>query len=313
MKNKLVYILTITTFLLCGCNNKEDHRKEPDPPVINMYTITFNSNGGSGTISSITKEENSYITLPTCTFTAPIDKEFDYWSINSIHYNEGQSYKLISDVTCYANWKDTEIDPPGSWEDDKYYLSECGYYNMGIPTNSNNPVEIRTTLSADSSSWFNSEFISDTSNGYRYIYKNSCSDGPSGHYTSVKCYDNEKGGLKIDDLGVGFGSPYFNHSGAKLELRLGISQVNNAKGDIDPKKDTYHIYFFGENNNYLGKSSVPKGSIKTSTKELTVYYTEPNAINVKYFELRVICKPYVSSQSYNVGISYCNIKSWERV
>ena len=283
----------------------------------NRYTITYNANGGSGSMSSRTEDENTWIYLATCTFTVPTNKEFDCWTINSQQYDEGQAYKLTSNVTAYATWKNKEEDdPPAEWQDDKYYLSDIGYYNMGIPSNKNNPVEIRTTLSADSSSWFNTKFEGDVANGYRYIYRNSCSDGPSGHYTSVDTYSisHDGGGLQIANPGSGFGSPYFNHSGAKLELRIGLSSVNNAtSGTKDPNKDTYHIYFFGENNEYLGKSIVARGTITDSTKELQIYYKESNAINVKYFEFRCIAKPYDSKKLYNVGIGSCNIKSWERV
>ena len=186
---------------------------------------------------------------------------------------------------------------------------------MGIPSNKDNPITIQTTLGADSSSWFNASFSTDVSEGYRYIYKNSCSDGPSGHKCSVQTYaeSHHGGGLKITDPGTGFGSPMFTHEGAKLELRIGISSVNNASDKPVQGKDTFHIYFFDKNNNYLGKVVRAEGTVETSTKEMKFYYTESNAKDVAFFEFRCNAKPYKSSQSYNVGISYCNVKSWERV
>ena len=185
---------------------------------------------------------------------------------------------------------------------------------MGIPFNKDNPINIKTTLSADSSSWFNSSFVSDVSNGYRYIYKNSCSDGPTGHKCSVPTYaESHGGGLKITDPGTGFGSPMFIHEGNKLEIRIGISSVNNASDKPVKGKDTFHIYFFDKNNNYLGKVIREEGTITTSTTEMKFYYTEANAKDVAFFEFRCNAKAYKNSQSYNVGISYCNIKSWERV
>ncbi len=284
--------------------------------VTTQYTLSYNSNGGSGSMASKTVNEGTWVYLDTCTFTPPIStKEFDYWRINSSAYDAGQAYQVNSNVTAYAVWKDKEDDPvEPEWEDDKVYL-DCGYYNMGIPSNKDNPVEIRTTLSADSSSWFNTAFEGDVGNGYRYIYRNSCSDGPSGHKCGVETYStsHDGGGLKISNTGAGFGTPLFEHEGAKLEIRIGISSVNNSSEKPTTNKDTFHIYYFDKNNSYLGKTVIAEGTISTSSKELKFYYTESNAINVAYFEFRCNALPYKGGQSYNVGIGYCNIKSWERV
>ena len=283
--------------------------------VPNKYTVSFNANGGSGSMSSVQVEENTWYYLPDCSFTPPSGYEFDYWRVNGTSKYEGEAIKITDNITAYAEYKEKEAPLP-EWEDDKYKL-ECGSWNMGVPLNASNPVEIRTTLSSDSSSWFNSDFKGDVSNGYRYIYKNSCSDMASPHYTSVKTYatSHDGGGLKINDIGVGFGSPYFAHTGKKLELRIGISSVNNSSGKKEANKDTFHIYYFGANNVYLGKSSIEEGSIKSGnnpTKELKVYYQESNAEDVRYFEFRCNALPYIGSQCYNVGIGYCNVKSWER-
>lgn len=276
----------------------------------NKYTVSYNANGGSGSISSVTVEENTWIYLKYNSFTAPSNKEFDCWTINNKEYAEHQAYQVVSNVTVYAKWKAKEEEPPsGDWEDDKVKL-ECGFYNMGIPSNEDDPIEIKTTLSADSSSWFNTTFNGDVANGYRYIYKNSCSDGPSGHKCSVSTYAN--GSLKVTSAGLGFGSPYFTHTGAKLEFRIGINGVYNNSEKTDKGKDSFHIYMFGDNNVYLGKAVIKEGTITTSTNELRVYYTESNCASVKFFEFRCNALPYKSSQCYNVGISYCNVKSWER-
>ena len=279
--------------------------------VSNKYTVSYNANGGTGSIASTTVEENTWIYLAYNTFTAPSGKEFDCWTINSQNYDEHQAYKVTSNVTVYAKWKDKEVVPPeADWEDDKVML-ECGFYNMGIPSNKDNPVEIKTTLSSDSSSWFNTTFDGDVDNGYRYIYKNSCSDGPKSHKCGVSTYSN--GSLKITEAGAGFGSPYFNHEGAKLEFRIGINGVYQNSEKPDKEKDTFHIYMFDKDNKYLGKTQISENTITTSTTEVKTYYTNSNCAQVKFFEVRCNALPYKTSQCYNVGISYCNVKSWERV
>ena len=42
------------------------------PPT---YTVSFDANGGTGTMADVTGVTSSY-TLPACTFTAPSDKQF---------------------------------------------------------------------------------------------------------------------------------------------------------------------------------------------------------------------------------------------
>jgi len=280
------------------------------------YTVSYDANGGSGIMSSQTFDKGTWFYLPDCAFTAPTDKEFYQWRIDGSLYSAGQAYQVNSDVVVKAEWKDTVPPTPiENWEDDKYYLSDCKCYNMGIPSNKDNPVNIKTTLSADSSSWFNTEFKGNVDNGYRYIYKNSCSDGPAYHKCGVDTYSesHDGGGLKINSTGVGFGSPYFTHTGAKLEFRIGLSSVNNASEKKQEGKDTFHIYYFGENNNYLGKTVIEEGSIDSKTKEIKFYYTEANASQIRFFEFRCIALPYKTNQTYNVGIGYCNVKSWERI
>ncbi len=75
------------------------------------YTASFNENGGSGTISSMTGEYGDSITLPSCSFTAPTGKQFASWNTaddgNGDSYAEGVSYTFTaSNVTFYAIWSD---------------------------------------------------------------------------------------------------------------------------------------------------------------------------------------------------------------
>lgn len=76
-------------------------------PTITLYTISFNANGGSGTMTSIEKAEGSSYTLPSCGFTAPSGKTFDGWSYTSNGEKiSTSSITINSNVTLYALWKD---------------------------------------------------------------------------------------------------------------------------------------------------------------------------------------------------------------
>jgi hypothetical protein len=73
------------------------------------YTITYNSNGGSGTMGDGTATENEAFTLPACGFSAPTDKQFKNWAIGSTTgtvVNANGTYTFTGATTVYAIWED---------------------------------------------------------------------------------------------------------------------------------------------------------------------------------------------------------------
>ena len=73
------------------------------------YTITYNANGGSGTIASGTASQGTAFTLPTSSFTAPSGKRFKAWAIGSTagsQVNAGESHTFTANTTVYALWED---------------------------------------------------------------------------------------------------------------------------------------------------------------------------------------------------------------
>ena len=75
------------------------------------FTITFNGNGGSGSMGPvIVKAETNYI-LPDCGFTAPADQEFKAWQIGGTEYKVGDSYTVRGDTEIKALWENSVITP----------------------------------------------------------------------------------------------------------------------------------------------------------------------------------------------------------
>ena len=69
------------------------------------YTVSFNANGGTGTMANVTGVTSSY-TLPTCTFTAPTNKQFKGWATSaSGTVITGTSITVTADTTLYAIWE----------------------------------------------------------------------------------------------------------------------------------------------------------------------------------------------------------------
>ena len=74
-------------------------------------TITYDGNGGSGSMGPVTvKAETNYI-LPACGFTAPADQEFKAWEIGGTEYKVGDSYTVNGDIEIKALWKNSVITP----------------------------------------------------------------------------------------------------------------------------------------------------------------------------------------------------------
>ncbi|WP_035794332.1 InlB B-repeat-containing protein [Butyrivibrio sp. WCD3002] len=65
------------------------------------YTVSFDSNGGSGTMTPVEVSKGSSYKLPLCTFTAPEGKEFDKWDKGAV----GESITVTADITIKAEWK----------------------------------------------------------------------------------------------------------------------------------------------------------------------------------------------------------------
>lgn len=72
------------------------------------YTVSFNSNGGSGKMEPDYDQRGEY-SLPDCDFEAPEGKKFKAWAEyyeDGTQYEEGDVYDVTGDVTFYAVWED---------------------------------------------------------------------------------------------------------------------------------------------------------------------------------------------------------------
>ena len=72
-------------------------------------TITFNGNGGTGTMDSVTVKAGANYTLPACGFTEPEGKQFKGWSTSADgSVISGTTYEVSSDTIFYAIWESKE-------------------------------------------------------------------------------------------------------------------------------------------------------------------------------------------------------------
>ena len=79
------------------------------PYGVNSITVSFNKNGGSGTMADQTVAIDATFRAPACTFTPPSNKIFGSW--NTASDGTGQSYNAndtvdigTTNMTLYAIW-----------------------------------------------------------------------------------------------------------------------------------------------------------------------------------------------------------------
>ena len=109
------------------------------PPIGTPVTITFDKNGGTGTMADVTKNKGESFTLPACTFTRPAGKEFKAWQVDGTEKNVGDNIVLNGDKIIKAVWKDigsvppTPPVPPTPYTSYPWIVYPGWYYNFKSP------------------------------------------------------------------------------------------------------------------------------------------------------------------------------------
>ena len=77
--------------------------------AVTYVTLSFNANGGSGSMSSQSVPSGVATAINTCTFTAPSGKQFAGWaetSGGSVAFADGANITISANKTLYAKWED---------------------------------------------------------------------------------------------------------------------------------------------------------------------------------------------------------------
>ena len=108
IKDKAAHVYTDdadTTCNVCG------YERTVTPPAPTEFIVTFDGNGGTGSMEPVTVEEGSRYVLPACGFTAPDGQEFKAWEIGGVEYNAGDGYVVLGNTEIKALWKDSTVIP----------------------------------------------------------------------------------------------------------------------------------------------------------------------------------------------------------
>ena len=77
-----------------------------DIPAVTSYTVTFDANGGTGSMDAAKVEQGQKLTLPANGFTAPTGKQFKAWDVNGTDYQPNAQVDITADTTVKAIWED---------------------------------------------------------------------------------------------------------------------------------------------------------------------------------------------------------------
>ena len=113
------------------------------------YIVSYNENGGSGTMVGDVIEKGGTFTLEACTYTAPEGKRFKAWAIGSVNGEQkqpGEQITITAETYIYAIWEDIpeqHVHSHGSeWKTDEgEHWNECACgdkANKAAHTDSNN-------------------------------------------------------------------------------------------------------------------------------------------------------------------------------
>ena len=108
IKDKAAHVYTDDTDTTCDVCGYE---RTVTPPAPTEFIVTFDGNGGTGSMEPVTVEEGSRYVLPACGFTAPDGQEFKAWEIGGVEYNAGDGYVVLGNTEIKALWKDSTVIP----------------------------------------------------------------------------------------------------------------------------------------------------------------------------------------------------------
>lgn len=108
--NEMLYSDRLTiNVLVVGCNSS--YWEQASTSFYILKLVSFDSNGGSGSMSSKSVRLGSSIFLPSNTFTRS-EYTFSGWNTKAdgsgISYNEGERISISEHLTLYAQWKEIE-------------------------------------------------------------------------------------------------------------------------------------------------------------------------------------------------------------
>ena len=107
IKDKATHVYTDdadTTCDVCG------YERTVTPPAPTEFIVTFDANGGTGSMEPVTVEEGSRYPLPACGFIPPVNMQFSGWALSAGGSVIADGAIMVtSNITLYAIWEPVPV------------------------------------------------------------------------------------------------------------------------------------------------------------------------------------------------------------
>ena len=223
----------------------------PDP-VVEKVTVSFDANGGTGTMAAVEVEKGEY-TLPACSFTAPGTKDFGGWEYTAKTEFWGQVYEqqkvaqpgdkvtLTENITFKAVWnvhieKTAQADLTSAFvmEAEDAVIAGAQTQQGGSPVESNESSHGGKDvgyMSAGASITFN--FNASAAGQVKLVLMGRSANADWSNWQNPTYYDHaleETTSIKANDADVDVTGKGFLGSDAKTSVQVDLGNINVKAG-----------------------------------------------------------------------------------
>ena len=107
IKDKAAHVYTDDADTTC---NVCSYERTVTPPAPTEFIVTFDANGGTGSMEPVTVEEGSRYVLPACGFIPPVNMQFSGWALSADGSMIADGAIMVtSNITLYAIWEPVPV------------------------------------------------------------------------------------------------------------------------------------------------------------------------------------------------------------
>ena len=253
-------------------------------PVTN-YTVTFNANGGTGTMAS-QQTTGDHFVVPECSFTRQ-DYEFKNWayeSKNGVEYRPGEVIKNIEkDITLYALWQEKQPEIPDDPNIPAGYYSECANLTGSALQAKLKEINPAKNPSYDWSRYEDADEAEDDSNSILCIYTRH--NIPKSNHCGNYAWD------KWNREHIWTQSAYPKSASDNHNIFACEGQINNYRGNKPYAEGGSVVVVFGhtteckQTDSTFEPCDAAKGEVARSVMYGTVMYTYTMTNEIESIEL----------------------------
>ena len=236
---------------------------------VQTYTVTYNANGGEGTITDTSSPYNAGATVTikdSAGLTAPSGKQFSHWyttanGTGGTRYNPGDTFNISGNIVLYAQWIDIT-----------YTVTYNANGGTGSMTDTNSPYTPNASVTVLSNNFSREGFEFDCWNTNQDGNGDDYAPGESFSITSNTIlyaqWNKDLGDLEGETGTINFG----NASGALKINASSVSGDDNLR--VTWTVTTEDTTSFTQSTNYsqIGSGSKPASSILFETEDLQKDY-----------------------------------------